>query len=206
MRLISFTVLLLTLISCGSFSKSNNQGSRILLNGETIPNTKLQTIEGKTEDFYNILKEGPSVVVFYRGGWCPYCNRQLQGLRKITKRINKKGYQLLAISPDKPENLKKTLTKEKLKYKLYSDSELNLAKALGISFKLDDKTYQEYLEYGINLEEASGKKHHSLPMPAVYIVDKKGMIHFSYINPNYAVRLNEKVLMSAIRHIKLNKK
>lgn len=137
------------------------------------------------------------------GGWCPYCNRQLAGLRKITKDINKLGYQLIAVSPDRVSKFKESIAKHKLDYELISDSKLKLAKAFGLSFKVDSKTLFIYKSYGIDLEKSSGESHHSLPIPAVYILDKKGLIHFNYVNPNYKVRLNEKILLSALRELKL---
>jgi peroxiredoxin len=175
-----------------------------LLNGETIDGSILvQTLKEKMVPLKQLTSKMPTILVFYRGGWCPFCNRQLAGLRKITKDITKLGYQLIAISPDRVSKFKESITKHKLDYQLLSDSNLDLANSFGLSFKLDAKTLEKYEKFGINVEEASGKKHHSLPMPAVYVLDTKGLIHFSYVNPNYKVRLNEKVLLTALQELKL---
>jgi peroxiredoxin len=197
------TLLLLILLGCASIKDMAKQTAP-LLNGQKVDKALLtKDINNNDITIGSILSKKPTVLVFYRGGWCPYCNIQLANLRKITKEIEALGYQLVAVSPDKVLNLKKSIDKQKLSYQLISDSNLVLASSFGVSFKLDNKTLLAYKTYGINLEEASGKKHHSLPIPSVYVIDTDGLIHFNYVNPNYKVRLNEKILLSALKELKL---
>lgn len=197
------TLSFILLSSCASVDEMARQASP-LMNGQT-PDLKVevQNIQSESIKLKNILKTKPTVLVFYRGGWCPYCNKQLSRLRKITKDINKLGYQIIAVSPDKVSKFSETVAKHKLDYKLVSDSKLDLAKAFGLSFKVDDKTLMIYKGYGIDLEKASGETHHSLPIPAVYVLDTKGLIHFNYVNPNYKVRLNEKILLNTLKELNL---
>lgn len=203
MKILMMTMML-ALVSCASTKKDEAYSHSTLLNGQTangeilVKNSKDQEIK-----ISSVLSKKPTVLVFYRGGWCPYCNKQLASLRKITKQIGKLGYQLVAISPDKVSKFKESIAKYKLDYELLSDSELNLATSFGLSFRVDDETYKKYLGYGINLEEASGKIHHSLPMPAIYVLDRDGLVHFNYVNPNYKVRFNEKILLSVLKELKL---
>lgn len=194
MKLVGLIFLLL-------FSSCAHQKSPLLI-GSYIPDVELKNIAGHTVGLKKMAAVKPSVIVFYRGGWCPYCNRQLKGLRKITSKINKMGYQILALSTDKVSKLKETLGKHKLDYILLSDSQMKASDGFGLSFRVDDKTYSKYIKYGINLEDASGYNHRKLPIPSVYIVDKSGKIHFSYVNPDYKIRLSEKVLLSALEDLK----
>jgi len=192
-----------TFFSCASNNDMAAQTAPMMNGQEVNLKTLVTNSDNKIVTLKEITKSKPSVLVFYRGGWCPYCNKQLARLRKITKKISKLGYNLIAVSPDKVSKFSETIKKHKLNYTLISDSNLNLADHMHLSFKLDDKTLAIYKTYGINLEEASGKKHHSLPLPAVYVIDSKGLVHFNYVNPNYKVRLNEKILLHALKELKL---
>lgn len=165
--------------------------------GDSIPDVKLRTEEDKEVSLRKLVSEKPTVLIFYRGGWCPFCNRQLQSLAGIEDDLNKAGVQLLAISMDQPSKLKATPDREKLHYRLLSDSDAAAATAFGIAFKVDDKTVEKYKGYGINLDAASGKDHHILPHPAVFVADTSGRIRFAHVNPDYKVRLEPKKILEA---------
>jgi peroxiredoxin len=193
----------LAFISCASNAKMASQTAP-MMNGQEADLSKIvSTVEGKEMAIKDVIGNKPSVLVFYRGGWCPYCNKQLARLRKITKQINKLGYKLIAVSPDKVSKFQETVKKEKLDYTVVSDSDLNIAKEFGLTFKVDAKTRAIYKTYGIDLEKASGKTHYSLPIPAIYVLDSTGLVHFNYVNPNYKVRMNEKILLNALKELKL---
>lgn len=123
---------------------------------------------------------------------------QLGQLQKIEADLVELGYRILAISPDLPQNLKSTVEKNTLRYVLLSDSKMEAARAFGLAFRVDEQGYKRLSGYGIDLEAASGEKHHLLPVPAVYLV-KDGIIEFQYANPNYRVRLNPEVLLAAAK-------
>jgi len=165
--------------------------------GSEIPKLTLQTPEGKAFDLRAAVARKPTVLVFYRGGWCPYCNLQLGQLQTVEASLLKLGYQVLAVSPDTPAELSKSIGKNGLKYTLLSDSTMMAARALGIAFRVDDTTTKKHKDYGIDLEKSSGQKHRLLPVPAVFVLDTKGIVQFSYVNPNYKVRLAPKVLLAA---------
>ncbi len=173
-----------------------------LLNGAAVPSSTVRNINGEEVDLSKELLGQKSVVVFYRGGWCPYCNLQLQGLRKIEKKLEKLGWSIVGISPDSPSSLKESVEKHKLEYSLYSDSKANAIKAFGLAFKVDDKTNKKYLGYGISLDKASGESHHILPVPGVYLINKKGEVVFNYVHPNYKVRLKESIILEAAKLLK----
>ncbi|HEX8551994.1 MAG TPA: peroxiredoxin-like family protein [Abditibacteriaceae bacterium] len=175
---------------------------RPILIGSTLPKIALRDATGKAFDLNVEVATKPAVLIFYRGGWCPFCNTHLAQLRTTEEPLKKLGYEILAISPDSAAQLGATGEKNKLGYRLLSDSSMAASRALGIAFRMDDETFKKYQGYGIDLEKTSGEKHHQLPVPAVFLVGRDGTIHFSYVNPNYQVRLAPEVLLAAARAYK----
>ena len=170
-----------------------------VLVGEKIPDIILTDINSKQFNLNNLIKQKPTILVIYRGGWCPFCNRQLENLIKIEPNLISLGYQLVAISIDRPDKLKESLNNHKINYTLLSDSSAIASIALGLAFKVDDKTIEKYKKFNINLETASGMNHHILPVPAVFIIGKDEIIKYEYINPNYSERLNSDLLLSTAK-------
>ncbi len=167
--------------------------------GTKAPVATLRRPDGKQVELGTLYGQKPTVLIFYRGGWCPYCNTHLGQIATAEPELLKMGYQVLAISPDRPEELAKTLDKQHLTYQLLSDSDAVLARAFGLVFHVDDPTVEKYRGFGIDLEKSSGRDHHLLPVPAVYIVDTTGMIRFAHWNPDYKTRLAPEDLLKAAR-------
>lgn len=109
---------------------------------------------------------------------------------------------LLAISPDRPAKLRETIEKHKLGFQLLSDSPMRAARAFGIAYKVDDATLKQLRDSGIDLEEASGEKHHQLPVPAVFLVGTDSLIQFEYVNADYRVRLHPDLLVAAAKLVR----
>lgn len=167
-----------------------------LLNGEYIPEIKLKDASGKRIDLNQMVSEKPTILVFYRGGWCPFCSKQLAGLQDVNPELQQLGFQLIAISTDKPDGLMKSADKEHLDYKLLSDADLNAAKRFGLAYKAP-KAYWDLLPKSTGgLDEEL-----LLPVPAVFVLDRKGMIHFEYINPDFKQRLNANMLKVVAKEI-----
>ena len=159
--------------------------------GASVPQLTLKGVDGKAFDLNAAVAKKPTVLIFYRGGWCPFCNAQLSGLVGIVKDLTDAGYQLLAVSPDKPEELAKTIDKDKLTYTLLSDSDAAAIQAFGLAFKAASTQFNM-------LEQYSGQTHHALPVPAVYILGTDGTIKFVHFDPDYKVRMDPaKVLEQA---------
>lgn len=169
-----------------------------LLPGMTLSDTCLEDINKQTVCSDEFLSQQPTILIVYRGGWCPYCNAQLNRLREIEPELKKLGYQLIAVSPDSNRNIQKQQSNEKLAYTLLTDNKLALSKSLGLAYFLDKKTEQMYRDkLGVPFIDINGDKRVSLPVPAVYIFDKESTVHFQYVNPNFRLRLDEKVLLVA---------
>jgi peroxiredoxin len=158
--------------------------------GDTIPSVDLKTPAGEKVNLLELLKEKPAVIVFFRGGWCPYCNAHLAELASIQEDLDKLGVQLIALSPDKPSKLAEKQSETPLPYTLLSDSDHKAMTAFGVAFTLDEETHEKYLGYGINVNEWSGSEKRILPVPSVFVVDGKGKIKFVHANPDYKKRLS----------------
>lgn len=158
--------------------------------GDQLPDVSVTGAKGKMVKLSSFHEKGPAVIVFFRGSWCPICTRHFHDLIKTHPEIVKLGATLIAISPDTADNSQENMTRLKTPFPLLSDSKLSAAKAFGLAFQVDDTTLTKYKSFGIDLEKASGQRHHALPVPAVYIVDRSGKIVFAHSNPDYTRRLN----------------
>jgi peroxiredoxin len=174
---------------------------RPLKEGAQAPGSTLRRPDGEAVKLSKLYAAKPSVLIFYRGGWCPYCNTHLGQISKAEPELLKLGYQVLAISPDRPEALAAALDKGGFKYELLSDSDMELTKAFGLAFRVDDPTVEKYRGFGIDLDKASGRNHHLLPVPAVYIVDTKSAIRFAHWDADYKKRLTPDDLLTAAKRV-----
>ncbi|HBK57203.1 MAG TPA: hypothetical protein DDZ76_13100 [Xanthomonadales bacterium] len=171
-----------------------------LLPGRTVPEARVRDRDGAEIALASVVS-GPTVVVFYRGGWCPFCNLQLADLRLIHPELKSLGYSLVAVSPDSPEKLNETLGKTELDYTLISDSDAEAMKAFGIAFRLDQPTLERYRGAGLDLAAAAGRDHGLLPAPGVFLFDGDGVLQFAYVHPDYRIRVPGAVILAAAREI-----
>ncbi len=168
--------------------------------GARVPEVTLRTANDAPFDLRAATARQPAVLVFYRGGWCPYCTSHLAELQEIKADLRELGYQVLAVSPDRPAELQKSKRAGELTYTLLSDSDAEAARAFGLAFRVDDATHEKYLtEYDIDIEAASGRTHHILPVPAVFLIDREGVIRFAHHDPDYKARLDSESLLAAAR-------
>ena len=184
---------ILLAISGFSFAQIAEKAEDIspLLIGEKIPKQDLISVDNKAVSTSDIFNK-KTVLIIYRGGWCPYCNSQLMEMQEIENQIIALGYQIVAISPDSPKFLKETTKEDKLNYQLFSDSDGKFSEALGIAFKREKPKLEKYSE---------GKNPGFLPVPTVYILDENREIEFLYINPNYAKRLKGEMLLAVLKSL-----
>lgn len=167
-----------------------------LLIGEKIPNITLKLVDGNAVSLKTVLDKKRTILVFYRGGWCPYCNLHLAALGEAEKELLDLGYQIVAISPDAPKNLKVTEEKDKVNYLLLSDSNGDLAKAMGIAFQAP-LLYKPIISKG-----SDGVNNKFLPVPSVFIVNLDDEIEFEHITPDYKHRISNDLLVAAAKSLK----
>lgn len=168
-----------------------------LLIGEKIPNLSLKSADNTDVNLSDLFANKKTILVFYRGGWCPYCNLQLAALGESEKELLALGYQIIAVSPDSPSKLKMTDEKNKLNYLLLSDSNGGLSRAMGIAFQAPT-TYKSIVTEGSDGANTAL----FLPVPSVFITDVTGIIQFEHITPDYKHRISNDLLIAAAKSLK----
>jgi peroxiredoxin len=177
-----------------------------LMNGQTLPELTLNNIDGKAVNLTELVSQKPTVFFFYRGGWCPFCNAQMGQLKAIEPKLIEMGFQLVGISPDTPAQLKASVRDNKLDYLLLSDANMAASQAFGLAYFTSPEVTQIYTQkmkvsnpLGVT---PLGEKRLVLPVPAVYLMDTNGLVHFQYINPNYKVRPAPELILTAAKLLK----
>ncbi len=201
-----FTTLLLSLsVEATSRSSIADSAQQVnpLMNSMSIGDITLKDADGNSVSLNQMLKAKPAVVLFYRGGWCPYCNRQLADLTKVEQSILDLGYQIIAISPDSPARLQQQKFKTENQALLLSDDQLAATRAFGLAFYLDDAVAAKYRDkLGVTFVDLEGTHKVALPAPAAYILNQKGEVLFNYVNPDYSVRIPGDLLYHAAKVFK----
>jgi peroxiredoxin len=182
MKNVFFTILffIINLISSTAQVADRVEGISPLLISEKVPSVQVTSMNGESESLADIVAQQRTVIIIYRGGWCPYCNLHLSAVGQVEKEIIELGYQVIAISPDSPEDLKVTMEEDKLNYALYSDSDAVLIKAMGLAFIDEDSDLN--------------------PVPALFIVETDGTIVFEYISLKYQQRISANLLLDVLKH------
>ena len=168
--------------------------------GARVPAVMVKTIEGADLSLPTALAGKPTLLIFYRGSWCPYCNKHLAALAEIEPSLLALGYQILAISPDEAQGLQAVAEKNHLNYRLLSDHAMQAAGAFGVAFRVDEKSVQAYLGHGLALTPVPGEPSARwLPVPAVYVIGRDGVIRFVHTNPDYKMRLSGEAVLAAAK-------
>jgi len=177
----------------------NLQAQKGLPVGFTAPAINGTDQNGKKISLKQLLQEHQSVVVFfYRGQWCPYCNKQIKELQDSLQLLSRKKTYLLGITPENSENISKTIKKTGASFSIIQDADDAIMKAYGVNFTMDDATVTKYKGYGINLESNNGNPRHTLPIPATYIINRSGKIKYVHFDPNYQKRASIKTLLAEL--------
>lgn len=147
------------------------------------------------------LKKGPVLLTFYRGGWCPYCVKQLKEIQEKKDEFSRLKIQVIAISPETKKEVEKTQQKTGLLFEMISDNDFTLANALGLTFTVNPKVEQVYRSLGISLEESQGNKKNRLPVPATYLIGRDRKILYGFIDADYTKRAEIKDILDAAQGI-----
>jgi peroxiredoxin len=194
-QLLCLFIFLLT-FSVG-FSQENPDG---LIVNDVAPEFNADDQNGKRVSLSELRKQGSVVVLFYRGNWCPYCNRQLSELNDSLQYITAKGAQVIAITPEAQEGIIKTIEKTKASFSILHDKNMEIAKAYNVSFKVDDETTNKYKNrWNIDLVQINKQQDAAyLPIPAVFIIDKDGKIIYRFFETDYKQRPSVKELLNSL--------
>ncbi|MGB3006456.1 MAG: peroxiredoxin-like family protein [Chitinophagaceae bacterium] len=144
----------------------------------------------------DLLKKGKVVLVFYRGYWCPYCNKELARFQDSLSLITEKGATVVAVSPEKPENVLLTAEKTKATFSILHDAGLKIMKAYDVEFEVTENTITRYRNSGLDLEKINGSNGKYLPVPAVFIIDKESNVSYRFFESDYKKRPSVKDILS----------
>jgi len=153
---------------------------------------------GKQTTFEALLKNGPLLVIFYRGGWCPYCNRQIHQLAKAWPDFKLRGITPVLISADKPDAAALASRTYEIPFPVLSDPDLIAHDVFKVTMKLDNALIPMYKKYGIVLEDWSGKNHHKFAVSSAFIVNGKGIVEWSHSSKDYKKRPSVKQFLAVI--------
>ena len=157
--------------------------------GEKVENFSAQSMRGDTVSLDALLEKGPLVIVFYRGHWCPICNKHLKKLESNLEKVYEKGAQLIAIFPEKSEFLRKTADKTNASFTLLYDEGYKISDQFQLTFQPDSMTRVMYKTVlGGDLKTAHSDESQQLPIPATYILNKEGVVVWRHFDPDYKKR------------------
>ncbi len=166
--------------------------------GDRAPEFALPDATGKTVKLSELLARGPVVVTWYRGGWCPYCNIALRGFHKSLPEIRAAGANLVAISPETPDNSMSTAEKNHLDFAVLSDRGNKVARAYGVAYKIPEVIADQF-KGRLDLAKHNGDDSGELPLGATYVIDRDGVIRFAFVDADYRKRAEPSDVVAALR-------
>jgi peroxiredoxin len=170
-----------------------------LKNGETAPDFIATDNAGKSLDLKALLKSHKAVVLFfYRGQWCPYCNKQIKHLQDSLQLLTAKGAYVIGVTPETAENINKTVEKTTASFSIVQDGGYKIMKAYQVNYVVDDAMFGKLKNYGIDLEKNNGNADHVLPVPATYVINSAGKIVYVHFDKDYTKRPSVSTLLSAV--------
>lgn len=186
-------IVCLLLLSAGLMAQEAPEG---LFIASKAPDFKAKDQEGKEVRLKDLLKKGKVVLVFYRGYWCPYCNRELSRIQDSIGLITAKGATVVAVSPEMPENISKTIEKTKASYPVLYDEGKKIMKAYHVEYEMQENAVTRYRNSGLDIEKINGANGKYLPVPAIYIIDKESTITYRFFDPDYKKRPTVQEILS----------
>lgn len=180
---------------------ASGAAGRALKAGDKAPAFTLNDPDGKAVSSAALLAEGPLVVSFYRGVWCPYCNMELQALQAALPTFQSFGANLVAISPQTAPNSRKSVRQNALGFPILSDPNNDVAAAFGLRFALPDYLVELYKGLKNDLPAFNGDPSWTLPMPARFVIGQDGTILYAEVNPDYTRRPEPEDMLPALRGV-----
>ena len=169
--------------------------------GDRAADFELPNVRGGRLSLAATLEEGPVVLSFYRGSWCPFCNLELNALQARLPDIRTAGARLIAVSPEKPDASLSHAEKLNLEFDILADVGNRTARDYGLIMTVYESLRPLYLQWGIDLPAANGDTSYELPVPATYVIDSAGEIRAAYVDKDYTKRMEPEAIVAALRAI-----
>lgn len=167
---------------------ASGQAERALKAGDRAPAFARPDPDGKLVSSQELLANGPLVLTFYRGAWCPFCSLDLQALEEARPDIEARGASLVAISPQTAANSRKSRRDNNLGFAIIQDKGGELAAAFGLRWRVPEDARATFTQLGANLTAFNGDDSWTLPMPARYVIAQDGIIAYAEVNADYTRR------------------
>lgn len=175
------------------------QYNKVIQVGNQLPPFYLQNAIGEDQSSADLLAQGPLVITFYRGEWCPFCNIAIGSLQKYLPQFQEHGVNLMAITPELPNGTMTMTEKHELKFSVLSDLHNDYARQLGIVWKQPSSLKPVYEALGHHLSEKNGDDSFEVPLPATFMVDQKGIVRNVYVQPDYFQRVEPGEILQWIK-------
>ncbi|TMM55791.1 AhpC/TSA family protein [Maribacter algarum] len=180
--------------------RKNQLKENALKVGDHVPDMNLQTINGHNSLLSDLIEQEFLILNFYRGGWCPYCNMELREYERLRKAFNELDADIVGISAEIPELAVKTSDKNALSFPVLTDFDAELMKAIGIVFQLDEASKKEFENFGMDFTRVHGNNNFELPVPAVYVINRKMEVVFVHFEEDYMTRLEPTELLNILKN------
>lgn len=168
--------------------------------GDRAPSIVLGNAKGETVDVGALLKKGPVIVAFYRGGWCPFCNLELRAFQRLLPDIEASGASLVAISPEKPDDSLSTAEKNALTFEVLSDVGQKVGRAFRLVYDFSDELKSAYNGFGLDIPAKNGTAGEwALPISVTYIIGRDGVIVYAYTDADYRDRADPSEILAALK-------
>ena len=187
----------------GSFEKlyASQVAETALTVGDIAPDFTLPNVTGQPVSLYEVLKRGPVVVSFYRGGWCPFCNLELHALQLRLPEIRALGATLIGISPETPDMAMAAIDEHQLEFEVLSDLGNKTARQYGLLFTVYEEMRPLYLKWGLDVPASNGDDSWELPVPATYVIDSNAVIRAAHTDKDYTRRMEPEQVVATLRDL-----
>lgn len=166
--------------------------------GAKVPLVHAQDLQGHDVSLAALLPKGPLLLAFYRGGWCPYCNFEIRAMTQGFPEYQKRGVMPVAVSVDRIEEASRTNAVYQIPFPVLSDPELSFIRGFRVENHVDDALLTKMKSFGVDLEGYSGKAHHVVAIPALFLIDRQGVVRWAHDDPTYTIRPTTAQILSAI--------
>lgn len=170
--------------------------------GQQAPDFTLPNAFGNQVRLADLLAQGPVVLTFYRGAWCPYCNLQLHGLREALPLIEAEGARLVAVTPQLPDKSRAQVEKDGYPFEILSDLDNRVMSAYGLYFEVPVELSRVYKErLALDLAEYNGPGRYVLPVPGTYVIDSTGRVRMAFADTDYRKRAEPADILATLREL-----
>ncbi|MEO9594268.1 peroxiredoxin-like family protein [Rhodopirellula bahusiensis] len=183
-------------------AKEFQEGGKATAVGEDAPEFELPNAKGETVSLASLLERGPVVVTFYRGSWCPYCNLQLRAMQQRLPEIQNLGAELVAISPQVPDESLSQTERDELEFVVLSDQGARVAEQYGVSWQVPDVLLDHMVkDRGLELTKINNGNGSVLPIPATFVLSNDGVVVWQYVNVDYRTRAEPDDIIAALQQL-----